>query len=112
MLKFLCATAAAIAATVAVPSTASAQWYPRGYGISPERAVHRCANSVERRLSYRRDARVLDITQVRPHGSHIRVRGIAASGTRYGYGRAYRSNVWFTCDVDSRGHVGNLTFNR
>lgn len=112
MTKLLLATAAMAAMTLATP--ASAQWYPRGYGytINPNAAVDRCANSVERRLGYRRGARVLDITQVRPRGSHLRVRGIASEGTRYHYGRAYRSNVRFTCDIDSRGYIGNLTFSR
>ena len=112
MTKLLLASAGMAAMTLATP--ASAQYYPRGYGyaISPNAAVDRCANSVERRLGYRRGARVLDITQVRPRGSHLRVRGIASEGARYSYGRAYRSNVHFTCDVDRRGRIGNLSFSR
>lgn len=116
MSRFSILTAVAAASTVALASPVSAQWHPSDYsydyGISREVAVNRCANSVERRLGYRRDARVLDITQVRPYRSHLRVRGIASDGTEYRYGRAYRANLWFTCDIDRRGHVGNLTFNR
>lgn len=113
MTKLLLASAG-MAAAMTLATPASAQWYPRGYGysINPDAAVSRCANSVERRLGYRRGARVLDITQVRPRGLHLRVRGIASEGTRYHFGRAYRSNVRFTCDIDRRGRVGNLSFSR
>ena len=103
MRKFLIMSAAAVASAFAVPSPAAAQWYPRGYGyygINPDAAVSRCARSV-----YRRGARVLDITQVRPRGMHMRVRGVASGGNRY-----YRTYVRFTCDVDPRGRVGNLSF--
>lgn len=114
--KFSILTAVAAASTAAIASPVSAQWHPSaysyGYGISREAAVNRCANSVERRLGYRRDARVLDITQVRPYRSHLRVRGVASAGTEYRYGRPYRANLWFTCDIDRRGHVGNLSFYR
>ena len=112
MTKLLLASAGIAAMTLATPATA--QWYPRNYNyaISPDAAVNRCANSVQRRLGYRRGARVLDITQVRPRGAHLRVRGIASEGARYRYGRAYRSNVQFTCDVDRRGRIGNLSFSR
>ena len=114
MIRILTATAAI--AAMALGSPASAQWQPRSYGyghrLSTDAAIGRCANSVERRLGYRRGARVLDITQVRPRGSHLRVRGVASEGSHYRYGRAYRSNVWFTCDIDTRGRIGNLSFAR
>lgn len=105
MLKFSMISAAAVASAVAIPAPAAADWHPRGYGyhgINPDAAVNRCARSV-----HRRGARVLDVTQVRPRGSHIRVRGVAGGGNRY-----YRNHVGFTCDVDSRGRVGNLSFDR
>ena len=105
MRKFLIISAAAVASAFAVPTpAAAAQWHQRGYGyaINPDAAVNRCARSV-----HRRGARVLDITQVRPRGAHMRVRGIASGGNRY-----YRHHVGFTCDVDRRGRVGNISFSR
>ena len=51
--------------------------------------------------------RLCDITQVRPRGTHMRVRGIASSGNRY-----YRHHVGFTCNVDRRGRVGIISFSR
>lgn len=112
MTKFLLASAGMAAMTLAAP--ASAQFYPRNYGyaISSRAAVDRCASSVERRLGYRRGAGVLDITQIRPRGAHLRVRGIASEGARYRYGRVYNSNLRFTCDVDRHGRIGNLSFSR
>jgi hypothetical protein len=105
MRTFLIVSAAAVASAAAVPAPAAAQWHPRGYGsygINPDAAVNRCVRSV-----HRRGARVMDITQVRPRGMHMRVRGIASGGNRY-----YRQHLGFTCDVDRRGRVGNISFNR
>ena len=113
--KFLILAGAAAASTLALPSAADAQYYGRSYGyergpgsfLNPDYAVNRCARSVARR-----GGRVLDVRQVRPTRAHTRVRGIASAPVRYGYGRAYRANMPFTCDVGYRGQVTNLTFDR
>lgn len=113
MPKLLILGAVAAASTLAIASPAAAQWYARDYGygpgsrLHPDYAVDRCARSVARR-----GGRLLDVTQVRPTRAHTRVRGVASRQVHYGYGRAYRANVRFTCDVGHRGQVTNLTFDR
>ena len=113
MRKLFILGAAAAASTAALATPAEAQWYPRNYGnaygprVSPDYAVNRCARSVARRRG-----RILDVTQVRPTRAHTRVRGVARTSVHYGYGRAIRANLGFTCDVGTRGQVTNLTFDR
>jgi hypothetical protein len=104
------------------------------YANNPHQlAVQQCSAAVQQRLSTRQglsgifgsvlgvpstSGRVLSVTQVRPRGSTVRVRGLANSGryaySPYGYGMygaagaAYQPDLSFKCDVDYRGRVRDL----
>jgi hypothetical protein len=103
-------------------------------------ATQRCASAVQYRLNRRTTngvggivgallgantstGRVLSVTQVTPRSSTIRVRGLATSGTRMGYGPygvgaygalgyAYQPDLTFRCDVDYRGYVRDVDIYR
>ena len=110
-----------------------------GYGYnnaSTTAAAQRCSAAVQQRLSTRTGVagilgavlgartvggRVLQVTQVNPNRSTIRVRGLASSGTNMGqygygaygaYGMAYQPDLSFKCDVDYRGYVRDIDINR
>ena len=110
-----------------------------GYGYnnaSTTAAAQRCSAAVQQRLSTRTGVagilgavlgartvggRVLQVTQVNPNRSSIRVRGLASSGTNMGpygagaygaYGMAYQPDLSFKCDVDYRGYVRDIDINR
>jgi len=90
------AGAAGIAA-LAAGAPASAQYgYNYGYANITQVAAERCAAAVQNRLSYSRGSnifgvnfgsgtggRVLNVTQVNPNRSSVRVRGLASSGRAY-----------------------------
>ena len=110
-----------------------------GYGYnnaSTTAAAQRCSAAVQQRLSTRTGVagilgavlgartvggRVLQVTQVNPNRSSIRVRGLASSGSNMGpygagaygaYGMAYQPDLSFKCDVDYRGYVRDIDINR
>ena len=110
-----------------------------GYGYnnaSTQAAAQRCSAAVQQRLSTRAGVggilgavlgartvggRVLQVTQVNPNRSTIRVRGLASSGTNMGpygagaygaYGMAYQPDLSFKCDVDYRGYIRDIDINR
>ena len=110
-----------------------------GYGYNngaTQAAAQRCSAAVQQRLSTRTGVsgilgavlgartvggRVLQVTQVNPNRSSIRVRGLASSGTNMGpygagaygaYGMAYQPDLSFKCDVDYRGYVRDIDINR
>ena len=112
-----------------------------GYGYNNNMtamATQQCSAAVQNRLSRRtglggivgallggnsNSGRVLSVTQATPRGSYIRVRGLASSGSRAGYGPygagaygalgySYRPDLSFRCDVDFRGQVRNVDINR
>ena len=134
-------------AALAASGAASAQYQPYGYAYgynnnSTQFAAQRCAAAVQNRLSARvgtggilgaifganglgtsSQGRVLSVTQVNPRRSTVRVRGLATSGTSYGYGPygvgaygsvgySYRPDLSFKCDVDYRGYVRDIDINR
>ena len=110
-----------------------------GYGYnnaSTTAAAQRCSAAVQQRLSTRTGVsgilgavlgartmggRVLQVTQVNPNRSAIRVRGLASSGSNMGpygvgaygaYGMAYQPDLSFKCDVDYRGYIRDIDINR
>jgi len=110
-----------------------------GYGYnnaSTTAAAQRCSAAVQQRLSTRTGVagilgavlgartvggRVLQVTQVNPNRSSIRVRGLASSGSNMGpygagaygaYGMAYQPDLSFKCDVDYRGYIRDIDINR
>jgi len=110
-----------------------------GYGYnnaSTTAAAQRCSAAVQQRLSTRSGVagilgavlgartvggRVLQVTQVNPNRSSIRVRGLASSGSNMGpygagaygaYGMAYQPDLSFKCDVDYRGYIRDIDINR
>ena len=114
--------------------------YGNAYGYQSNMtnvAVQRCTAAVQQRLSTRvgiagilgsvlgapvATGRVLSITQVNPRSNTVRVRGLANSGryayNPYGYGAygalgsAYVPDLSFSCDVDYRGRIRDIDFNR
>src|SRR5919112_308033 len=140
--KFLAVGAGFAALATAAP--AAAQYYPYGYGaygMNTGYAAQQCTSAVQSRLYNRSGiggvlgallgantystARVLNVTQVIPRGSTIRVRGLATSG-RYassGYGPygvgaygalgyGYQPDLSFRCDVDYRGFIRDIDIDR
>jgi hypothetical protein len=110
-----------------------------GYGYNngaTQAAAQRCSAAVQQRLSTRTGVsgilgavlgartvggRVLQVTQVNPNRSSIRVRGLASSGSNMGpygagaygaYGMAYQPDLSFKCDVDYRGYIRDIDINR
>jgi hypothetical protein len=112
------------------------------YNNNSQVLAQRCAAAVQQRLSYRsyrRDSsdilgalfgintrtqgRVLNVTQVNPNRSTVRVRGLATSGRAMAYnpygagyygatGYAYQPDLTFKCDIDYRGVVRDIDINR
>ena len=98
-------------------------------------AAQRCSAAVQNRLSQRGGlngilgavlgartygGRVLQVTQVDPRRSTVRVRGLASSGANYGYGPygvgaygaagyGYAPDLSFRCEVDYRGYIRTST---
>ena len=123
-------------------SPAPAQYYygqPYGYGANAtQMAAQRCSAAVQNRLSQRGGlngilgavlgartygGRVLQVTQVNPRRSTVRVRGLASSGANYGYGPygvgaygaagyGYAPDLSFRCEVDYRGYSRDVDINR
>jgi hypothetical protein len=108
-----------------------------GYGMNTQAAAQQCTAAVQNRLYTRTglssvitslfglsgtSARVLNITDVRPTRSTIRVRGLASSGrptyNAYGsgyygaLGGGYMADLSFKCDVDYNGYVRDVDINR
>ena len=110
-----------------------------GYGYnnaSTQAAAQRCSAAVQQRLSTRAGVggilgavlgartvggRVLQVTQVNPNRSTIRVRGLASSGTNMGpygvgaygaYGMAYQPDLRFKCDMDYNGYIRDIDISR
>ena len=129
-------------AALAAAAPALAQYYGYGgYGVNTGYAAQQCTAAVQSRLYNRTgisgvlgallgantysSARVLNVTQVVPRGSTIRVRGLATSG-RYasnGYGPygvgaygalgyGYQPDLSFRCDVDYRGFISDVDIDR
>ena len=136
-------------AAIAAAAPASAQYSPYGYGyggygaygMNTNHAAQQCTSAVQSRLYNRTGiggilgsllgantystARVLNVTQVVPRGSTVRVRGLATSG-RYasnGYGPygvgaygalgyGYQPDLSFSCVVDYRGFIRDVDINR
>ena len=148
--KILAGAAGITALAAAAP--AAAQYYGYSpYGNSPygysqygyntnmtNVAAQRCAAAVQSRLNTRvgvsgilgavlgaqtAGGRVLQVTQVTPRQSTVRVRGLASSGANSGYGPygygaygaagyAYQPDLSFRCTVDYRGYVRDVDINR
>lgn len=129
-------------AAIAAAAPATAQYYGYGgYGVNTGYAAQQCTAAVQSRLYNRTgvsgvlgallgantysSARVLNVTQVVPRGSTIRVRGLATSG-RYAYngygpygvgaygalGYSYQPDLSFRCDVDYRGFIRDVDIDR
>ena len=142
MMKMLAAGTGIAAMAAAAPAAAQ---YGYGYNVNPyaynvtQMATSRCAAAVQNRLSARRGTtgiigallgartsaggRVLAFTRVDTRRNTVRVRGLASSGTAYGYspygvgaygalGYSYRPDLTFKCDVDYRGRVVDVDINR
>jgi hypothetical protein len=101
-------------------------------------AVQRCNAAVQSRLQNRSSmasilgillgaqtpqGRVVSVTQVTPNRSTVRVRGLATSGRNAGYspygvsaygavGYGSQPDLAFRCDVDYRGYVRDIDFDR
>ena len=97
------------------------------YGGNDRFAVDQCSRAVEARLGggYRGyggygynngyGGRVVGITRVERRNSGIRVRGVATSGARSGYGYGYNSgavDLSFSCKVDYRGRITDVDIDR
>ncbi|MDQ3074475.1 MAG: hypothetical protein M3Q88_02525 [Pseudomonadota bacterium] len=102
------------------------------YGSGNDRyAVSQCSRAVEARLgggyrgntggygynNYGGGARVVGITGVERKNSGIRVRGVATSGARggYGYNGGYANNgadLSFSCKVSYRGQITDIDLDR
>jgi len=74
-------------------------------------------------MNTRTQGRVLNVTQITPNRSTLRVRGLATSGRAmahnpYGAGYygssayAYQPDLSFKCDIDYRGVVRDIDINR
>ena len=151
MTKMLIGGAGLAALAAATPSAAQFGYSPYGhvspYAYSPyshnvtAMATQRCSAAVQNRLMRRSssslggivgallgantasNARVVAITQVTPRQNSVRVRGLASSGARSGYGPygvgaygalgyAYQPDLSFSCSVDYRGYVRDIDINR
>ena len=150
MTKLLAGAASVAALATAAP--AAAQYYqgynygaPYGnaygyYNNNSQVLAQRCTAAVQQRLSYRTgnsggilgalfgvntrtQGRVLNVTQITPNRSTVRVRGLATSGRAmaynpYGVGYygstayAYQPDLSFKCDIDYRGFVRDIDINR
>ena len=140
--KFLAVGAGFAALAAAAP--AAAQYYPYSYGaygMNTNYAAQQCTSAVQSRLYNRTGiggvlgallgantystARVLNVTQVVPRGSTIRVRGLATSGRQayngygpYGVGAygalgyGYQPDLSFSCTVDYRGFIRDVDIDR
>jgi hypothetical protein len=100
-------------------------------------AAQRCSAAVQHRLSQNvglgtilaqvvgmptAQPRVLNVTQVQPLRTTMRVQGLATSGRTAhnpwgagawgSVGMAYQPDLWFRCDVDYRGQIRNVRINR
>ncbi len=127
--------AMSLAALAGVSAPASAQYapYPQPYGPATSDAAQRCTAAVQHRLDRRATVsgsfehlygRVLAVTEVRPRGNIVRVRGTAAServaygphgvGAYGALGQAYSTpgDLTWRCDVDRRGRVQRVELNR
>jgi hypothetical protein len=111
---------------------------PYGYGYNQQAhmtqiAAQQCTAAVQHRLNNRvglesvlarvvgiptTQARVLNVTQVNPRRTTVRVQGLASSG-RHAYnpwgvgaygavGMAYQPDLRFRCDVDYRGRIRSV----
>jgi len=126
------------------PNSGYGYAYPSQYGYSQygydanvsNYAAQRCSAAVQQRLSTRggmagilgavlgaraTGGRVLQVTEVNPRRSTIRVRGLANSGANYGpygygaygaQGYAYQPDLSFRCDVDRNGYVRDVDIMR
>ena len=142
MTKILAGVAGIAAFAAASPAAAQyyyGQPYSYGYGVNTTQlAAQRCSAAVQNRLNSRggltgilgavlgaqsSGGRVLQVTQVNPRRSTVRVRGLASSGANYGYGPygvgaygaagyGYAPDLSFRCDVDYRGYVRNIDIDR
>lgn len=151
-LKTILAGAASVAALATAAPAAAQYGYTNPYGYSPygyanpytanatAMAAQQCSVAVQNRLSRRSTSglggivgallgansysgRVLSVTQVVPRSSTVRVRGLASSGARTGYGPygvgaygalgySYQPDLSFKCDVDYRGYVRDVDIMR
>ena len=144
MTKIL-AGGAGIAAFAAATPAAAQYYYGQPYGNAygyqanaSQMAAQRCSAAVQSRLNQRgglngilgavlgaqaSGGRVLQVTQVNPRRSTVRVRGLASSGANYGYGPygvgaygaagyGYAPDLSFRCDVDYRGYIRNVDIDR
>ncbi len=137
MIKFLAGGAGFAALAMATPATAQ---YGYAYGYNgTQAAAQRCAAAVQSRLNTRvgtrgilgtlfgansySGGRVLSVTQVNARRNSVRVRGLASSGNRYGYGPygvgaygalaySYQPDLTFRCDVDYRGYIRDIDIYR
>ena len=98
------------------------------YGGNDRFAIDQCSRAVEARLGggyggYRGyglnngygGGRVVGITRVERKNSGVRIRGVATSGARGGYGYGYNSgaaDLSFSCKVDYRGRITDLDLDR
>ena len=142
MTKILAGGAGIAAFAAASPAAAQyyyGQPYSYGYGVNTTQlAAQRCSAAVQNRLNSRggltgilgavlgaqsSGGRVLQVTQVNPRRSTVRVRGLASSGANYGYGPygvgaygaagyGYAPDLSFRCDVDYRGYVRDVDIDR
>ena len=147
MTKILAGGAGIAAFAAASPATAQNYYsQPYAYGAQPyaygmnstQLAAQRCSAAVQNRLNSRgglngilgavlgaqsSGGRVLQVTQVNPRRSTVRVRGLASSGANYGYGPygvgaygaagyGYAPDLSFRCDVDYRGYVRDIDIDR
>ena len=140
--KFLAGGAGFAAFVAAAPASAQYGYSGYGaYGMNTGYAAQQCTSAVQSRLYSRSgiggvlgailgantysSARVLNVTQVVPRGSSIRVRGLATSGryanNRYGpygvgaygaLGYGYQPDLSFSCVVDYRGFIRDVDINR
>lgn len=151
MMKILAGATGLAALAAATPAAAQYGYTPYGYANpyayanpytanATTMASQRCSAAVQNRLSRRTSSglggivgallgansysgRVLSVTQVVPRSSTVRVRGLASSGARSGYGPygvgaygalgyAYQPDLSFKCDVDYRGYVRDVDIMR
>jgi hypothetical protein len=107
------------------------------YGMNTQAAAQQCSAAVQNRLYTRTglssiitslfglsgtSPRVLQVTQITPNRTFVRIRGLASSG-RYSYnpygagyygavGAGYVADMSFRCDVDYRGYVRDIDIDR
>lgn len=152
MTKILGGAAGVAALAAATPAAAQYYQYgynpygyanPYAYNVN-QMAAQRCTAAVQARLNNRTTSggiggiigsifgvntnayaqgRVLSITQIDPDRTEVQVRGLASSGTNYGYGPygvgaygaygyAYQPDLSFRCDVDYRGYIRDIDIDR